>query len=225
MDKKTKKKIKIAETAANLYPENRRFKISAVARELEMKTADIFELFPNRRAILEFYYESRLLLLDEMVEKIDGFNQYTLSEKLSTAILSVLDLFQDHREFVLESYRKLVQYSCRPSRFSSELRNRVSSILESDQNISYTARLLFQSAFVNLFMFHFHCIVYFWQEDRSDAHTNTMALVDKWTSLVQELFYNAVIDKSADLIRFLLSVSGFSRWLETFQTSKKTEAT
>ena len=188
-----------------------------------MKTADVFDLFPNRRAILEFYYESRLILLDEMTDKIEGFDKYTLSEKLSTTILTLLDLFQDQRKFVLESYQKLVQSPYRSSQFSKSLKHRVHSILESDPNVSYTARFLLQSAFVSFFMFHFHCIVFFWQEDRSDSLTNTMALVDKWTALVQELFYNAAIDKSADLFRFLFSVSGFSQWFETCQSQSTTD--
>jgi len=216
MDQKTNFKIRTSEKAAQLYLKNERFKIQQLAEELETEPGKIFESFPNRNAILDYYYESRLLLLDDITQKIEGFHTFTLSEKLSTVILTILDLFQEHREFVLETYRSRVACSSNDrTGFNTGIKERVSEIFKSDSGVSTFSGMVFQSLFISLFTLHFHAIVRVWMNDKSDSMGTTMALVEKWTSLVQEIFYSAVIDKGFDLAKFIFNSSGFSDWVQS----------
>jgi len=216
MDDKTSLKIKISEKATHLYLENERFKIQALAEELDIKPNEIFEHFPNRNAILDYFYESRLLLLDELTHKIEGFKDFELSEKVSTLILTILDLFQEHREFVLETYHSRVACtSYDKTHFKAGIKERVSKIFKSDTKISNFSKMAFQSLFISLFTVHFHAIVRVWKNDKSDSFSTTMALTEKWTTLIQEIFYSAIIDKSFDFIKFIFTSSGFSDWIQS----------
>lgn len=216
MDHKTSFKIKISEKAAQLYLKNERFKIQQLADELDTEPAKIFESFPNRNAILDYYYESRLLLLDDITQKIEDLHTFTLSERLSTLILTTLDLFQEHREFVLETYQSRVACSSHDrTGFNAGIKERVSEVFKTDSRISIFSKMAFQSLFISLFTFHFHAIVRVWMNDKSDSLGKTMALVEKWTSLVQEIFYSAVIDKGFDFLKFIFNTSGFSDWMQS----------
>lgn len=224
MDHKPSFKIKTSEKAAQLYLKNERFKIQQLAEELDTEPVKIFESFPNRNAILDFFYESRVLLLDDVTRKIEGFHTFTLSEKLSTLILTILDLFQEHREFVIETYQPRVACSSYDrTRFKTAVKERVSEIFKTDSRISTFSGMAFQSLFISLFTFHFHAIVRVWMNDKSNSLGTTMALVEKWTSLVQEIFYSAIIDKGFDFVKFIFTSSGFSDWVQSENKNYQTE--
>ncbi|MGF1671521.1 MAG: hypothetical protein ACFCU6_13830 [Balneolaceae bacterium] len=221
MNKENKLKIKISEKATELYLVNDRFKIKTLAKDLNLKPENIFELFPNRNAILDFYYKSRLLLLEDTIKKIEGYQEFTLSEKLNTVILTLLDLFQNQREYVLETYQPRVKCSLRYSDFLNDLELKINQIIESDSQVSRTSQLLIQSLFVTLFRYHFHVIVQVWSNDSSKSYSTTMALVDKWTTLVEEIFYSAVIDKSFEFIKFIATASSLADWITSGEPNPK----
>lgn len=209
MNKQTNKKIKISEAAARRYIENRRFTIQSLAEELEMKPVDIFELFPNRKSILLFFYESRILIYKEQTKSIDDYRNFSLSEKLSNLFLTLLDQFLEYREFVLKTYKKFVAQSPLTTSFETEFKNELKTIFQSDHNLSGSA-----SFFVNRFLYktiyyHFHALILFWSNDESKKYEQSFALVDKWCSLIEELFYNKILDKGFDFGKFLFYNSPF----------------
>jgi AcrR family transcriptional regulator len=211
MDKETSQRIKIAEAAAARYPENRRFTIQALAADLKMKPETIYSLFPNRSSILRYFYTSRMVLYREQISGIEGYETFTLSEKLSNLFLTLLDLFGDHREFVLLTYKEFVACSLRKTGFEEELKKELELIFSADTRISSSSK-----PFLNRFAWHsvwlqFHGLIAFWNQDESRNTENSMALVDKWSSLCEEVFYSKVLDKGFDLARFLFYNSPFSR--------------
>jgi AcrR family transcriptional regulator len=211
MDKETSQKIKVAEAAADRYIENQRFTIQSLAKELKMKPETIYSLFPNRSSILRYYYTSRILICRDMNQSIDGYDEFSLSEKLSNFFLTLIDLFGDKREFVLTTYREFVVCSVTRNKFEAEFKDEIRNIFLTDDKIAASSRIFLNSFLWHAIYLQFHALMKFWKEDESRNYENSMALIDKWSSLTQEAFYSKVLDKSFDLGKFLFYQSSFSQ--------------
>ncbi|WP_234567033.1 hypothetical protein [Rhodohalobacter sp. 614A] len=219
MDKQTKKKAKIAETAAKRYIENSRFTIQSLTKELDMKSAEIFELFPNRKSILLFFYESRLLAYREQTKSIQEYSEFTLSEKLSNLFLTLLDQFMEYREFVLNSYNQFISKNPSCTSFEREFKAELQSIFQSDQNLSGSSRFFVNRLLYTTIYYHFHALLLFWENDDSEKYEQSFALVDKWCSLIEELFYSKVVDKGFDFGKFLFYNSPFKHATSSFKSN------
>lgn len=217
MDKQINKKIKIAETAAERYIENPRFTIQSIAKELDMKSAEIFELFPNRKSILLFFYESRIIAYRVQKKSIDSYKEFTLSEKLSNLFLTLLDQFMEYREFVLISYNKFISKNPACTAFEKEFKNELKVILQTDQNLSGSSQFFINKMLYTAIYYHFHGLIQFWARDESKKYEQSFALVDKWCSLIEELFYNKLLDKGFDFGKFLFYNSSFKHALSSFE--------
>ncbi|MDZ7718461.1 MAG: hypothetical protein U5K72_06535 [Balneolaceae bacterium] len=211
MDKQTKKKIKISETAAKRYIENNRFTIQSLAERLDMKSSEIFELFPNRKSILLYFYESRLLICKDQTKLIDSYAEFSLSEKMSNLFLTLLDEFLEYREFVLETYKQFIVKSPFNTAFEKEFKRELKSIFESDDQLSGSASFFVNRLLFNTIYCHFHALILFWSNDESEKFEQSFALVDKWCSLIEELFYNKILDKGFDFGKFLFYNSPFKQ--------------
>lgn len=223
MDKQSKRKIKISETATRKYIQNSRFTIQSLADELDMKPKEIFELFPNRKSILLFFYESRILLYQEQSESIDNYSDFSLSEKLSSLFLTLLDEFMDHREFVLETYGKFVSKNPLKTDFEKRFKNELKTIFKSDRQLSVSASFFVNRLLYGTIYCHFHALILFWMNDESDKYEKSFALVDKWCSLIQELFYNKILDKGFDFGKFLFYNSPFKHAFSSIKRSGETQ--
>lgn len=219
MDKQTKKKARIAEAAAKKYIGNRRFTIQSLAEELEMKPAKIFEQFPNRKSILLFFYESRILAYREQKKSIGDYEEFSLSEKLSNLFLTLLDQFLEHREFVLNSYNRLISRNPLSTAFEKELKEELKLIFQSDQKISASSRFLLNPFLYTTIYYHFHALILFWSRDDSDGYEQSFALIDKWCSLIEELFYNKIVDKGFDFGKLLFYNSPFNQAISNFKSN------
>lgn len=215
MDKELTLKIKISEAAAERFVENPRFTIQSLAKTLEIESKEIFELFPNRSEILKFFYESRILLFKEQTHQIENYSDYTLSEKLSLLNLTLLDLFQDHRKYVLMTYKEKVICSMPRHPFESQFKDEVKLIFNSDSNLCSGSSLLINSVFYYSLFQSFNGFLYFWSRDTSNNSENSTALIDKWASFVQEVFYTKIADKGLDLGKFLFYQSPFSQFIKS----------
>lgn len=223
MDKETKQRIKIAETATKRFVENPRFTIQSLAKELEMDSADIFDLFPNRSSILRYYYTSRLLRFRDETASLDDYPSYSLGEKLSALHLSLTDQFQEQREFVLQTFNRNMGSPFRSSGFEKEYKQELRNIFENDHRIPSTA-----APFINRFLYssvycQFIGLISFWKRDESRNYENTMAIVDKWSALIEEIFYSRIAEKGFDLAKFLFYRSPLSECITSSSSTHKGE--
>lgn len=214
MDNELSLKIKISEAGAERYIENPRFTIQSLADKLEIDSKEVFELFPNRSEILNYFYESRILIYRDQTQQIDNYSEYTLSEKLSLLFLTLMDLFQDHREFVLMTYKNKILSSISSHSFESQFKNELNKIFHSDRNLCSGSSLLINSAFYYSLFQTFNGFLYFWSRDTSSHYENSIALIDKWANFVQEVFYTKIADKGLDLGKFLFYQSPFSQFMK-----------
>jgi AcrR family transcriptional regulator len=197
----------IAEKAADLYITNSSFTVQQLTEVLEITTTDFYRLFPNRRSVLQYFYEAQLLKTEEIILSIGDFHSYTLSEKLSTVAFTLTDLLGEKREFTKQTFNSLiVNRSSTP--FSKKL-NFITESLFHDKGISMASKFVLNQWTYRLIAQHYIWMIQYWLGDNSHNQEKTMALVDKWTAFVQEVMYSSIIDKGFDLAKFTLTQAGF----------------
>ncbi|CAN5386927.1 hypothetical protein BH23BAC3_BH23BAC3_25950 [soil metagenome] len=203
MNKETKEKIHIAKAGAHLYKKNPYFSMSALAAATVTDIDIIYKHFPNRISVLEYFYESILIEYQEITQKIEGYMEFTLSEKLSNLALTLIDLMAEHKEFVSQTYRRLIVCTSREQAFNEAFKVQLKMIYENDPNQSSLSSALNIEMLYKAGLTNFHILIKFWLHDKSPANQKTMELVDKWTSFVQEVHYTAVLDKGFEFAKFL----------------------
>lgn len=203
-------RLEITEAAVDAYLEQGEdFTLHQVADRCDFAVGEIFEYFPDKRSILEFYYTSLLIRYRLMVAEIDDYESFTLSEKLSNLAFSTFDMIAEKEAFVRRTYGRIVLCSFRNSGFERETRKLLREIFEEDDLIPYSNTLLLNEWFYLLLTKKFTGLIRFWLGDESDEREQTMELTDKLTALAEELMYNAAPDRILDLLRFLAAHSFF----------------
>lgn len=211
MNKETLLKIKISEAATGRYLSNPRFTIQSLAESLDMSAKDIFDLFPNRRSILDYFYESRMILYKESVKNLEDYSEFTLSERLNHLFLTLLDSFEEHREFVLNTYKEKVVWDKRRNAFRRLFKEELKTIFSNDPKITRSAFIIQNELLWKSILLQFHGLIAFWANDSSRMRENSMALADKWSSLIEEIFYTRIFDKGFDLGKFLWMNSSLNK--------------
>ncbi|MFU8813310.1 MAG: hypothetical protein ACNA78_10110 [Balneolaceae bacterium] len=203
MNSKQKKKIRIASAGVDKYLKNPRFSIASLAEELQMDAGEIYDLFPNRRQLLLYYYEDCMRQVRESTTAIPDYASFSLAEKLSHVALTLIDLFNDKRAFVALTYKEMIACKRTRTTFAKEAIAEIESILTSDQKQSAISSFLSsQTVTTKIFYTHLHGLIAFWLKDESENDQKTMELVDKWCAFVQEAAYSSIIDRGFELAKF-----------------------
>lgn len=205
-------KFTIAEAAVKRYvDQGGTFTLKDIARDTDLSVGELFNYFPDKKSILEFWYASLVIRYRMMIDEIDDFQEYSLSEKLSNFAYASFDLMREHHEFVEQSFRPVIECSPAKSGFEKAVENLLQEFFENDAMISSANRWLLNSFFYGILRKQFVCTVRFWLEDESEGQEKTMVYVDKTTAVIQEAFYNAFIDRGIDLLKFLAENKFFIR--------------
>ncbi len=211
MKNETRLKIKISEAATNRYLSNTRFTIQSLADSLDMSAKDIFDLFPNRRSILDYFYESRMILYKDSLSTLEDYHEFSLSEKLNHLFLTLLDSFEEHREFTLVTYKEMVALDRRRNAFRRLFKEELKKIFNDDPQITRSSCIIQNELLWKSILLQFHGLIAFWANDSSRMRENSMALADKWSSFIEEIFYTKIIDKGFDLGKYLWMNSSLSK--------------
>ncbi len=201
-------KQKISEAAAKRAAVNKYFSIASLAVKSGVKESEIRELFKTRNEILEYYYESRISAYRELQEKINDYSEFSLSEKLSNLFLTLIELLSEDKIFVEKTYSQLVakKIYCE-SGLRREIISELDQIFSDDKQISTASKPFLNKYSFNLIYAQFHGLVWFWLSDESPHQENTLALIDKWSAVIEEICYSKITDKGFDLLKFLAYIS------------------
>lgn len=101
-------KIELCESAIDLILSEGSFTIAQLSEVTGKTASQIYSLFPNKKAITEYYYPSLVIRYSAMIGEIEDFESYTISEKLSNFIFTTFDMMEDRREFVEDTFEKMV---------------------------------------------------------------------------------------------------------------------
>lgn len=208
-------KIELTEAAIDLYIDNS-FTIPNLTKETGKTASEIYTLFPNKKAILKFYYPSLVIRYQAMISEIKDFESYSISEKLSNFAFTLFDLMDERREFVEETFMKY-EWSCSTkSDFKHEIHYLFKDFFTSDGDIATSAGFFIGDWFYASLKTQYLYLIKFWLEDDSDDRERTFALTDKITGFIEELVYSKVVDKGFDLAKYSLSAFGFNKQVEDF---------
>lgn len=197
-------KFAISDIATDLYTKgDGEFYIKDIAKEIDITPAEVFNYFPNKKAILEFYYASLVIRYEMMIDTIDDFESYTLSEKLSNFAFTNFDMLQEKEAFVKETLSEYILNSFSKTNFEKELERLIKKFLENDDHISISSTLVLNSYSYSFLRKQYLELLRFWINDTSEDRELSMELTDKTTAVLQELMYNPVVDKSFDLFKFI----------------------
>ncbi|HKK45746.1 MAG TPA: hypothetical protein VJ964_09505 [Balneolaceae bacterium] len=199
-------KYHISDAATDLYIEgDGKFTIKEVAKKLEMDPADIFNYFPNKKAILEFYYASLVIRYELMTDEIEEFTSYTISEKLSNFIYTSFDMLQEKEAFVDATFKSMILCNFAKTDFEKEVERLTEKFLREDENLAVSTTMFLNQYLYSFLRRQYLELVRFWLNDNSEDHELTMELTDKLTSFIEELLYNTVFDKGFELAKFIYS--------------------
>ncbi|MDR8392101.1 TetR/AcrR family transcriptional regulator [Aliifodinibius sp. S!AR15-10] len=211
-------KFTIADAAAKQYEkQGKNFTLHRVAEEVDLDVANIFEYFPNKKAILLFYYEAIIVRYLLMLQEIEGFEDYTLAEKLSNFAYTSFDLFGEHEEFVRQTFRPLILCSYTTTEFEAKSRQLIKDFFTSDPRISMSSSLLTNDYLYSLLYKKYTALIRFWLKEESEGKEVSMELTDKYTVFLQEIMYNTTIDKGLELAKFLFTNNIFGRGFESIK--------
>lgn len=203
-------KIEITHTAVKLYAEDN-FSMGSLIDKTGMTASEIYTLFPSKKAILEFYYPSLVIRYRAMIEDIEDFDSYSISEKLSNFIFTLFDMMEEEESFVQQTFER---YACNPGagrNFHKEIKSLFKDLIENDGRISGSASLVMGNLFYSFLKTQYLLLVKFWLQDDSEQKERTWALTDKITSFIEELAYSKIADKGFDLLKYALNTSGLKQ--------------
>ena len=194
----------IADAATDLYIQgDGEFYIRDIAKKVDITPAEVFNYFPNKKAILEFYYSSLIIRYEIMIDEIDDFESYTLSEKISNFAYTNFDMLREKEGFIEATLEDYILNSFTKTDFEKELERLVKQFLEQDDHISIASTLILNQYTYSFLRRQYLELLRFWINDTTKDKELTMELTDKATAVLQEAIYNPVLDKSFDLLKFI----------------------
>lgn len=216
-----KTKYAIADTAVELYEKHgSEFTLKQVAEALEINVGDIFEYFPNKKAILQFYYDSFVTRYRLMLQDIEEFDDYLLAEKLSNFAYTTFDMLGEHEQFARQTFSSFIICSYSTTKFEKEIEQLFSDFFKDDPRVSMSSGLLLNSYFFKVIRTKFIALLRFWLRDESEGKEVSMELTDKYTAFLQEIMYNATVDKGVELAKFFYTNTA-SIFGDPFESIKK----
>jgi hypothetical protein len=206
-------KIELTEAAISLY-NNDKFTIANLTDKTERSASEIYSVFPNKNAILRFYYPSLVIRYRAMISEIPDFDSYSISEKLSNFAFTLFDMMEQDRKFVEETFDKFEWKCTTKSEFQNQIRSLFRDFFTSDGNIATSAGFFIGDWFYASLKTQFLFLIKFWLEDESNGQERTFALTDKITGFIEELAYSKIIDKGFDLAKYSFNAFGFNKQVE-----------
>ncbi len=207
------KKIEITWAAVDIYQDKGRVSIPDLVQATKLSATEIYELFPNKKAILAYFYPALVMQYWAMIDEIEDFENYSISEKFSNFIYTMFDLMAEREHFVKDTFDKLVFRKGSSSDFHEETTTLFKEFLTTDGNIAVSAGFFMGDNYYKILASQYLFLIKYWLNDTSDNKERTLALSDKLASLFEEIVYNKSLDKGFDLIKFIFGGKDFESWL------------
>lgn len=199
-------KLAIAGTAARIYVENDdSFTFKEIAKKLDVPPASLFDYFDSKKAVIEFYYRSLVIRYHLMIAEIDDFQNYSLSEKLSNFAYASFDMIEEQEAFVRTTFGSTIRQCYTKTEYEQLVEETFRNFFRNDQQLSMSSSLVLHSPFFVILRISYLQLIAFWLDDESEGREQTIELIDKLTSFLQELMYSPVADKGLELLKFMIS--------------------
>ena len=206
------KKIDITWAAVDLYIEHGRVSIPDLVKATNSSASEIYELFPNKKAILSYFYPSLVYQYWAMIEEIEGFSEFNISEKFSNFVYTSFDMMHEKLPFVEKTFSEHAFSLTGDSDFSKEVKALFKDFLNNDADIAVSAAFFMNDLFYQALTSQYMLMVKYWLKDSSENKERSLALADKLSALFEEIVYNKSIDKTFDLAKFIWGTNKMEDW-------------
>ncbi|MCG8373609.1 MAG: hypothetical protein MI700_08760 [Balneolales bacterium] len=203
------KKIEISWAAVDIYLNKGRISIPDLVEKTKLSATEIYSCFPNKKAILAYYYPSLVFQYWAMIDEIDDFDSYSISEKFSNFIYTSFDMMSEKMEFVSDTFKKYGFDTWTGSEYHEEVTTLFKDFLNNDADIAVSAAFFMNDFYYKTLATQYLFLVNFWLNDHSENKERTLALADKSASLFEEIVYNKTVDKTFDLFKFVFGSTSF----------------
>lgn len=212
------KKIDITWAAVELYESKGKVSIPDLVNKTKFSATEIYNIFPNKKAILDYFYPALIIQYWAMIDEIEDFEGYAISEKISNFIYTMFDLMNERAKFVEDTFDKYIFRKGGRSEFHEETTSLFKEFLTTDGNIAVSAGFFMGDAYYKILSSQYLFLIKYWLSDTSDNKERTLALADKLSSLFEEIVYNKTVDKGFDLIKFIFGNKDIDSWLPKLGT-------
>ena len=198
--------ILISLTTVRCYMDtSKSFSIASIARECEIDKETFYQHFPDKTSALEFFYTSIPLRYREMVDEIEGYDQFPAGVKIATYVYCIFDMLEEEPEFVRETFDPYVFKTWLTSEFESESRKLISEFLENEHHIPPMNKVVLNLPVDRFLAYELLHVIKFWLDDTSGESARSAELVEKLTAFIDEMLHTAVADRGYDLAKFLIT--------------------
>lgn len=211
------KKIDITWAAVDLYIEQGRVSIPDLVKATNSSASEIYELFPNKKAILSYFYPALVYQYWAMIEEIEGFSEFSISEKFSNFVYTSFDMMHDKLSFVEKTFGEHAFSLSGDSEFGKEVKALFKDFLTNDANIAVSAAFFMNDLFYQALTGQYMLMVKYWLKDSSDNKERSLALADKLSALFEEIVYNKSVDNTFDLAKFIWGSNKIDDWFPKWE--------
>ena len=223
---KAKTKAKIIQASVDLIT-TKGFKnasLREIAKEAGVSNPTIYNYFPSKEKLLYGYIEQQHIKSAIMIQEIKDFHTYTLREQLQTLISTLLELYLEDREFVVQIANMVFDASDVKLGEIYKTREKFVQIVDEMLSVAIDAGEIKEPPFREhlplLFWDYYISVVAYWVEDDSDSFENTTQFVDHSMGVIEALLHSEILNRASDLGMFLLKTHLLST-LEKYTAPKK----
>lgn len=138
-----------------------------------------------------------------MMQQVPDISEYTAGERLGNFVYASMDIMREELSFYRETFNKAIYDRYTSSDFELQVKQLFDEVVSNDPAIASSSRLVLFPAVFGFWSREYLHLLKEWLEE-SATEEQTMALVEKSTTLLNEFLYNGVIDKTVDFGRYLI---------------------
>ena len=185
--------------------------LADMAQITQTPLADIKRHFRSTDEWIDAFYCQIVAEYRIMMEAIPDFQQYTMGEKLANFCFTSMDVMRDHEQLVHCTYHPFILNRFTSTHFERSVEELFREFTVDDNRIALSNQLLLISPVFTYWSREYLYMIGYWLS-HPDSDEEIMVLVEKMTSLLNEILYNGVLDKTLDLGKFLIENGFVSPW-------------
>lgn len=222
---KEKTKAKIIQSSVDIIIEKgfEKATLREVAKAAEVSNPTIYNYFPSKEQLLYGYVELKNQEARKKLEEIEDFHTYTLKEQLQTLVETLLELYLEDREFVIQIADRVFHSSGLKMSHLYNSNERFVQTVDEMLSIAIEAGEIseppFREHLPKLFWDYFIMTVAYWIKDESEMFENTTQFIDHSLGLMEAVLRSDVLNRASDLGMFFFKTHILSS-IQRFATKR-----
>jgi AcrR family transcriptional regulator len=195
-----------------------------IAKAAGVGDATVYNYFATKEAILFGYYEDHIQACIRALKKLETFHTFSLQEQFQTLFETSLELYMPDREFVAETFRRVLLRGSRDWGRVKPIREpfiaAVNDMLTAAADVGEIPEPVFLDLICQLVMDAYIGTVHYWLADTSQGFAHTSVLIDRGLDLICAVLKAGVANKVFDFTIFMFKTHILNRLDCVMQTAK-----